>query len=150
MRHQRQCRGDDGGLAAAHNGHDFGAGGGQRGLDEAKRRRRIKAWREAARCDVADNIAVQRQLGAVAAGCTSHPLQLRSLVLGGHKVASISCGAEHSCILLEGGELYSFGSGKRAARTGRNPKTGETIKIPAAKTVKFTAGKAFKDAVNKR
>ncbi|QYD69086.1 HU family DNA-binding protein [Paraburkholderia edwinii] len=44
----------------------------------------------------------------------------------------------------------SFGSGKRAARTGRNPKTGETIKIPAAKTVKFTAGKAFKDAVNKR
>src|ERR1700744_1844579 len=44
----------------------------------------------------------------------------------------------------------SFGSGKRAARTGRNPKTGETIKIPAAKTVKFTAGKAFKDTVNKK
>ena len=44
----------------------------------------------------------------------------------------------------------SFSSGKRAARTGRNPQTGETIKIPAAKTVKFTAGKAFKDAVNKR
>jgi DNA-binding protein HU-beta len=42
----------------------------------------------------------------------------------------------------------SFGSGKRAARTGRNPKTGEAIKIAAAKTVKFTAGKAFKDAVN--
>jgi DNA-binding protein HU-beta len=44
----------------------------------------------------------------------------------------------------------SFGSGKRAARTGRNPKTGEAIKIAAAKTVKFTAGKAFKDAVNKK
>ncbi|MFZ9671359.1 MAG: HU family DNA-binding protein [Burkholderiaceae bacterium] len=44
----------------------------------------------------------------------------------------------------------TFGSGKRAARTGRNPRTGETIKIAAAKTVKFTAGKAFKDAVNKR
>ena len=44
----------------------------------------------------------------------------------------------------------SFPSGKRAARTGRNPQTGETIKIPAAKTVKFSAGKAFKDAVNKR
>jgi DNA-binding protein HU-beta len=42
----------------------------------------------------------------------------------------------------------SFGSGERAARSGRNPKTGEPIKIPAAKTVKFTAGKAFKDAVN--
>lgn len=44
----------------------------------------------------------------------------------------------------------SFSSGKRAARTGRNPKTGEAIKIPAAKTVKFAAGKAFKDAVNKK
>jgi DNA-binding protein HU-beta len=42
----------------------------------------------------------------------------------------------------------SFGSGQRAAREGRNPKTGETLQIAAAKTVKFTAGKAFKDAVN--
>ena len=44
----------------------------------------------------------------------------------------------------------SFSSGKRAARTGRNPRTGETIKIPAAKTVKFSAGQGFKDAVNKK
>ena len=44
----------------------------------------------------------------------------------------------------------TFASGKRAARVGRNPKTGEAIQIPAAKTVKFTAGKAFKDSVNKR
>ena len=44
----------------------------------------------------------------------------------------------------------AFSSGKRAARMGRNPKTGEAIKIAAAKTVKFTAGKAFKDTVNKR
>lgn len=44
----------------------------------------------------------------------------------------------------------TYGSGKRAARMGRNPKTGEALKIAAAKTVKFTAGKAFKDAVNKR
>jgi DNA-binding protein HU-beta len=44
----------------------------------------------------------------------------------------------------------SFSSGKRAARVGRNPRTGEEIKIAAAKTVKFTAGKAFKDAVNKK
>ena len=42
----------------------------------------------------------------------------------------------------------SFGAGERAARTGRNPKTGEPIEIAAGKTVKFTAGKAFKDAVN--
>ncbi|MQR01237.1 HU family DNA-binding protein [Glaciimonas soli] len=44
----------------------------------------------------------------------------------------------------------SFSSGKRAARVGRNPSTGEEIKIAAAKTVKFTAGKGFKDAVNKK
>ena len=42
----------------------------------------------------------------------------------------------------------NFSTGQRAERAGRNPKTGETITIPAAKTVKFTAGKAFKDAVN--
>jgi len=34
------------------------------------------------------------------------------------------------------------------ARTRRNPATGAEIQIPAAKTVKFSAGKAFKDAVN--
>lgn len=42
----------------------------------------------------------------------------------------------------------SFATGERAARTGRNPKTGQTLQIAAAKTVKFTAGKALKDAVN--
>ena len=42
----------------------------------------------------------------------------------------------------------TFGSSKRAARTGRNPQSGATIKIPAAKLPKFRAGKAFKDAVN--
>jgi DNA-binding protein HU-beta len=41
-----------------------------------------------------------------------------------------------------------FGVGARAARTGRNSATGETIKIPASRTVKFTAGKAFKERVN--
>ncbi|WP_438397367.1 HU family DNA-binding protein [Caballeronia sp. DA-9] len=42
----------------------------------------------------------------------------------------------------------SFGTGARAARAGRNPKTGEPLQIAASKTVKFTAGKAFKDVVN--
>ena len=37
----------------------------------------------------------------------------------------------------------------RAARTGRNPKTKETITIPASKTPQFKAGKALKDAVAK-
>ena len=44
----------------------------------------------------------------------------------------------------------SFSSGQRAARTGRNPRTGEAIKIAASKTVKFTAGKAFRDIMNKK
>lgn len=35
--------------------------------------------------------------------------------------------------------------GERAERQGRNPSTGEAITIPAAKTVKFSGGKAFKD-----
>ena len=41
----------------------------------------------------------------------------------------------------------TFSVSKRKARKGRNPQTGETIKIPAAKVPKFTAGKGFKDAI---
>lgn len=47
--------------------------------------------------------------------------------------------------------LVGFGSfyvGKRAARNGRNPRTGDSIKIDAAKVPKFRAGKGLKDAVN--
>jgi DNA-binding protein HU-beta len=47
--------------------------------------------------------------------------------------------------------LVGFGTfyvGKRAARTGRNPRTGTAIKIKAAKVPKFRAGKGLKDAVN--
>ena len=44
----------------------------------------------------------------------------------------------------------TFSVGKRAARTGRNPRTGETIKIPSSKAPKFKPGKALKDSVNKR
>jgi DNA-binding protein HU-beta len=43
----------------------------------------------------------------------------------------------------------TFSVSKRKARLGRNPKTGATIKIAARKAPKFSAGKAFKDAVNK-
>lgn len=41
----------------------------------------------------------------------------------------------------------SFSLAKRPARTGRNPATGETIKIKASKSVSFKAGKALKDAL---
>jgi len=46
--------------------------------------------------------------------------------------------------------LVGFGTfmlRERAARTGRNPKTGATLKIKASKTPSFKAGKALKDAV---
>ena len=48
-------------------------------------------------------------------------------------------------------QLVGFGTfevSERAAREGRNPKTGESMKIEACKTPKFKAGKALKDLVN--
>ena len=48
-------------------------------------------------------------------------------------------------------QLVGFGTFEtktRGAREGRNPKTGETIKIAASKYPAFSAGKAFKDKVN--
>lgn len=42
----------------------------------------------------------------------------------------------------------TFAVRKRGARTGRNPRTGQTIKIKASKNPAFKAGKALKDAVN--
>ena len=58
-----------------------------------------------------------------------------------------------SSALKKGDSLTLVGFGtfsvrSRAARTGRNPKTGETIQIKAAKVPAFKAGKALKDAVN--
>jgi DNA-binding protein HU-beta len=55
--------------------------------------------------------------------------------------------------LKKGGEVSLVGFGtfavtKRAGRTGRNPRTGEPIKIKSAKIPKFRPGKAFKDALN--
>ena len=43
----------------------------------------------------------------------------------------------------------TFESRKRAARTGRNPQTGKELKIPAKTVPVFSAGKKFKEAVNK-
>jgi len=43
----------------------------------------------------------------------------------------------------------NFAVAKRAASVGRNPRTGEAIKIAASKTPKFKAGKGLKDAVNR-
>lgn len=43
-----------------------------------------------------------------------------------------------------------FSVSKRAARTGRNPRTGEPLKIAASKVVRFSAAKPFKEAVNSK
>lgn len=51
----------------------------------------------------------------------------------GHKVTLVGFG--------------TFAVSRRKARKGRNPQTGEEIKIPAMKVPRFTAGKAFKDAI---
>lgn len=48
-------------------------------------------------------------------------------------------------------QLVGFGTfevSERAARTGRNPQTGAEMQIPASKSPKFKAGKAFKDVLN--
>lgn len=55
--------------------------------------------------------------------------------------------------LQSGGEVRVVGFGtfsvaNRKATTGRNPRTGESIQIPASKQPKFKAGKGLKDAVN--
>ena len=42
----------------------------------------------------------------------------------------------------------TFGVSERAAREGRNPRTGETVKIAARKAVSFKAGSALKESVN--
>ena len=55
--------------------------------------------------------------------------------------------------LAKGEEVRILGFGNfvvadRKATTARNPRTGETINVPASKSPKFKAGKALKDAVN--
>ena len=55
--------------------------------------------------------------------------------------------------LKKGGKVQLVGFGTfevtaRAAREGRNPQTGKTMKIAASKAPKFKPGKAFKDALN--
>jgi DNA-binding protein HU-beta len=57
--------------------------------------------------------------------------------------------------LAEGGNVTLIGFGtfsvyERAARTGKNPRTGSTIKIPAKKVAKFKAGKALSELVSKK
>ncbi len=57
-------------------------------------------------------------------------------------------GALHAGDTVSVSGFGTFSVSARAARSGRNPRTGETIAIPASKSPKFKAGKGLKDAVN--
>ena len=86
--------------------------------------------------ELIDHIANQADISKAAAG------RALEAVIGGVKST-----------LKKGGTVSLVGFGtfsvtKRAARTGRNPRTGATIKIKAAKVPKFRPGKALKDSVN--
>ncbi len=67
-------------------------------------------------------------------------------VLDGIMAAVIKAVSKGDSVTLVG--FGSFKSTKRAARTGKNPKTGDTIKIPATTVPKFSAGAGFKLAVS--
>lgn len=58
---------------------------------------------------------------------------------------SSTCGAGDRCAVPG---LGTFSISERKARTGRNPQTGESMKIPASKNVRFKAGKDLRTAVN--
>jgi DNA-binding protein HU-beta len=81
--------------------------------------------------------AVAKELGTSKAG-------------GERAVNAVLCGISKGVKKDNGVQLIGFGTfsvKKRKARTGRNPQTGETIKIKASRTVGFKAGKKLKDSV---
>ncbi len=86
--------------------------------------------------ELIEHIAKQADISKAAAGRA-----LEALV-GGIRVAL----KKGNSVTLVG--FGTFMVGKRAARTGRNPRTGAAIKIKAAKVPKFRPGKDLKDAVN--
>jgi DNA-binding protein HU-beta len=86
--------------------------------------------------ELIEHIAKQADISKAAAG------RALESVVGGIKTTLKKNGS----VTLVG--FGTFSVGKRAARTGRNPQTGASIKIKAAKVPKFRAGKALKDAVN--
>ena len=66
-------------------------------------------------------------------------------------VAGIFASVQEALVAGDKVQVIGFGTfevRERAARNGRNPKSGEEIKIPAAKSPAFKSGKALKDAVN--
>jgi len=85
--------------------------------------------------ELIDHIANQADISKAAAG------RALEAVIGGVK-STLKKGGSVSLV-----GFGTFSVSKRAARTGRNPRTGASIKIKAAKVPKFRAGKALKDAL---
>jgi DNA-binding protein HU-beta len=86
--------------------------------------------------ELIDHIAQQADLSKAAA------TRALDAVIGGVTVSL----RRNTTVSLVG--FGTFSVTKRAARTGRNPKTNEPIKIKASKVAKFKPGKALKDALN--
>ena len=87
------------------------------------------------KADLIDKVAKDSKISKAAAGKAIDTLldSIEKTLKKGGKVTLVGFG--------------TFSVSKRKARKGRNPRTGETIKIAAHKTPKFSAGKAFKEAV---
>jgi len=83
---------------------------------------------------VSDSMGVARRDGEAAVNAVIHTVM--SEVKAGKKVAITGFGA--------------FSPSRRKARLGRNPRTGEPVKVAAAKGVRFAPGRVFKDVVNGR
>ncbi len=86
--------------------------------------------------ELIEHISKQADISKAAAG------RALEAVIGGVKVTLKKNGS----VSLVG--FGTFTVSKRAARSGRNPRTGAAIKIKAAKVPKFRPGKALKDALN--
>ena len=86
--------------------------------------------------ELIEHIAKQADISKAAAGRALEAVVggIRSSLKKGNSVTLVGFG--------------TFSTGKRAARAGRNPRTGAAIKIKAAKVPKFRPGKALKDALN--
>ena len=88
------------------------------------------------KADVIEHIAQQAEVSKLAAERAIDALvgAVKSSLRKGQPVTIVGFG--------------TFYAGERAARTGRNPRTGESVRISAARVPRFRAGKALKDAIN--
>jgi DNA-binding protein HU-beta len=83
---------------------------------------------------------------AAVAAHTGSTLKDVATVLGGIEDVVVANVAKGEKVVITG--FLTFDRAQRAARTGRNPQTGETIKIKASKSPKVSAGASFKKVVN--